>query len=167
MEIDKIKKAWEIDISVIGMGDIHSPKVEPYIIVRGKKYRPKKDGEYFANSKILTQSDGSEWIFSNVMFSAFVCDGTQKIYYQNKKSEQKKNAAEANFIIDHWMDFQEQNFNETAEQTEWTIRPLNKCSICEARKVPGFRIRGYSESKSICAFCMMKGAAEWMASEKK
>lgn len=159
MDIEQLKVRWEVVVKVSGMGDVHDPEVRPFVIIRGTRWERLTtfDDEWQckkAHGKSgIREIDGKKYGLRNTRFSAFMCNGTTRKFYNNKTTA--KHEAEIDAIIEHWTEF-----NVPVQVS--IIEEITKCNICEMKKLPGYKMRGYGQNHSICTLCMVEAAADWI-----
>jgi hypothetical protein len=164
MNVEQLKETWRVVAIVAGMGDVHDPEVKPFVIVRGTRWEKLRGFNEEWNCKKahgddgIKEVDGEKYGLRNTKFSAFVCNGKARKFYNNKAT--KRFEAEIDEIIANWGEFQLREYR--SDHPTNAIEEISKCNICEMKKVPGYRMQGYGQSHSICTLCMVEATASWL-----
>ena len=161
MSLDQLKEHWKVVVTVAGMGDVHDPEVKPFVIIRGTRwdkltgFNEEWNCQKAHGGSGIREIEGVKYGLRNTKFSAFMCNGTARKFYNNKAT--KRYDVEIDEIIAHWADFRISEHDSKLEEE------ISKCNICEMKKVPGYRMRGYGQSHSICTLCMVEATADWIS----
>ncbi len=157
--LDELKEWWLVEVTISGMGDIHDPEIKPFIIINGTRWEKITSWETADKSM---DKDGDRYGLKNIKFSAFIGKKI-KVFYNNKTTG-TKHKKEIDTLIENWTEFAD---TREASSLRPDLEEITKCNFCGMKKVPGRRMHGYSQSHSICVFCMMKSVASWLAIERE